>query len=207
VDQLVRIASRAVPLLLDDVDTDVITPIRRVLEGMPSLVEHAFEALRFRADGTLDPDCPLNDPRYTGAEILLAGRNFGCGSSRETAVWAVKGRGFRCVVAASFGDIFRSNCFKNGVLSVAVAPADVAALGAEARAAAGDFVVDLERCRITTPGGRVVAFELSALRREALLHGLDDLGLTLRRRAALESFARADRARRPWAYPARADRS
>ena len=199
-DRLVRVESLAVPLLVDDIDTDVITPMRRILEGLPAMVEHAFEALRFAADGTPNPACPLNDPRYAGAEILVAGRNFGCGSSRETAVWAIKGLGVRCIIAPSFGDIFRSNCFKNGVLPLTLPAADVAALAAEARLASGRFVVDLEACRITTPSGRAFSFAVSALRREALLEGLDDLALTQRRDDALRAFERTDRARRPWVY-------
>jgi 3-isopropylmalate/(R)-2-methylmalate dehydratase small subunit len=95
-----------VPLLVDDVDTDVITPIGRVLQGGSALVKFAFEPLRYDAAGRLRGDCPLDDPRYAGAQILIAGENFACGSSRETAVWAVRGLGFRCVIAPSFGDIF-----------------------------------------------------------------------------------------------------
>ena len=197
-DRLVRIESLACPFLLDDVDTDVITPLPRILEGMDSMVEHAFEAIRFQSDGTLDASCALNDARWKGAQILLAGRNFGCGSSRETAVWAVKGMGFRVVIAPSFGDIFRSNCFKNGVLPIVLPPVDVAALGQEARSAQGLVVVDLERCRVTGPSGGEVAFEISPLRREAMLEGLDDLALTLRRRVAIEAFETAYRRRRPW---------
>ena len=202
-DKLTRIESLAIPLLLDDIDTDVITPLRRVLEGLPSMVEHAFEVLRFRADGSPQPSFVLNDPRYAGAEILLAGRNFGCGSSRETAAWAIRGLSVRCIVAPSFGDIFQSNCFKNAMLPSVLPAAEVAALGEQARQGAGNFVVDLEACRITTPGGRPVAFEVNALRREALLQGLDDLGLTLQRLAAIEAFEKHDRERRPWAWLAR----
>ena len=199
-DKLTRIESLAVPLLLDDVDTDVITPLRRILEGIPSMVEHAFEVLRFRSDGSPEPGCVLNDPRFKGAEILLAGRNFGCGSSRETAVWAIRGLGVRCIVAPSFGDIFHSNCFKNGVLPIVLPAVEVAALGEEAGQAAGTFVVDLEACRLTTPRGRSAVFEINGLRRAALLQGLDDLGLTLQRLDAIDAFENRDREGRPWAY-------
>jgi len=200
VDCLVRVESLAVPLLIDDIDTDVITPMQRILEGLPSMVEHAFEALRFGADGTPNPASPLNDPRYAGAEILITGRNFGCGSSRETAVWAIKGLGVRCIVAPSFGDIFRSNCFKNGLLPVTLPDADVAALADEARLACRRFVVDLDTCRIMAPSGRAFAFAVSPLRREALLEGLDDLALMLRRDDALRALGHTDRTRRPWVY-------
>ena len=199
-DRLVLLESTALPFPVDNVDTDVITPIRRILEGLPSMVEHAFEPLRFAADGSLNPACALNDPRWKDAGILLAGRNFGCGSSRETAVWAVRGLGFRCVIAPSFGDIFRSNCFKNGVVAIVLAAEQVTALVEEARAGTKRFRVDVERCEVTAPGGRTFAFELSPLRREALLEGLDDLALTLRRSAAIEHFEDVDRVRRPWVY-------
>jgi 3-isopropylmalate/(R)-2-methylmalate dehydratase small subunit len=170
---------------------------------MHSMVEHAFESIRFHPDGTLDAVCALNDTRWKGAQILLAGRNFGCGSSRETAVWAVKGMGFRVLIAPSFGDIFHSNCFKNGVLPIALPQVDVAVLGQEARGAQGLFVVDLERCRVTAPSGHEFPFEVNPLRREALLEGLDDLALTLRRSSAIEAFEAAYRRRRPWVEPTR----
>lgn len=193
------LTSKAVPLLVDNVDTDVITPIGRVLQGGPALVEFAFEPLRFDAAGRLRPDCPLNDPRYAGAQVLIAGDNFACGSSRETAVWAVRGLGFRCVIAPSFGDIFHSNCFKNGVLPVAL-PADaVAALARYADGGVNLVVVDLDAQRVRA-GDASYAFEVTPLRKEALQSGLDDLGLILRRRDAIERFERADRERRPWAY-------
>jgi 3-isopropylmalate/(R)-2-methylmalate dehydratase small subunit len=191
-------ASKAVPLLIDNVDTDVITPIGRVLQGRAATIEYAFEPLRFGADGALRSDCPLNDPAYAGARILIAGDNFGCGSSRETAVWAVQGMGFAAVIAPSFGGIFFSNCFKNGVLPIALAAEDVAALAAVA-AGGGEVLVDLE-------GERVAAaaidrrFEISPLRKEALLGGLDDLGLILRRERALEAFEARDQLERPWVY-------
>jgi len=199
-DRLVLLESTALPFPVDNVDTDVITPIRRILEGLPSMIEHAFEPLRFAADGNLNAGCALNDPRWKGAEILLAGRNFGCGSSRETAVWAVRGMGFRCIVAPSFGDIFRSNCFKNGVLPIMLAGEDVGALVEEARSTTKAFRVDVERCEVAAPGGRIFPFEISSLRREALLDGLDDLALTLRRAPAIDQFEDADRVRRPWVY-------
>lgn len=198
-DRLERIESAAVPLGLDDVDTDVITPLRRIMEGMDSMIEHAFDVLRFTADGSLRDDCVLNDPRWAGAEILIAGRNFGCGSSRETAVWAVRGMGYRCVVAAGFGDIFRANCLRNGVLPVQLAAADVAAVLGEAQDPAARFVVDLSTCSVASPSGRLCRFHVSPLRREALLEGLDDLSLTLRRRGAIDAFELRDRRERPWA--------
>jgi 3-isopropylmalate/(R)-2-methylmalate dehydratase small subunit len=191
--------AKAVPLLVDNVDTDVITPIGRVLQGAKAMIEFAFEPLRYDAAGRLRADCPLNDPAFAGAAILIAGENFGCGSSRETAVWAVRGLGFRCVVAPGFGDIFHSNCFKNGVLPVVLSRDDVLAL-ARIAGAGGEIEVDLAAQRISA-GPLARRFEIPALRREALVLGLDDLGLVQRRLDAIRTFERHDREARPWAYP------
>jgi 3-isopropylmalate/(R)-2-methylmalate dehydratase small subunit len=127
------ITSRAVPLLVDNVDTDVITPMKRIMEGGDAIVAYAFEPLRFDETGEPRPGFPIDDPAYAGARILVVGANFGCGSSRETAVWAVAGLGYRCVIGTSFGDIFFSNCFKNGVLPVTLGEASVTEVAAAAR--------------------------------------------------------------------------
>jgi 3-isopropylmalate/(R)-2-methylmalate dehydratase small subunit len=197
-EPFVSFRSKAVPLPIDNVDTDVITPIGRVLQGREATVTYAFEPLRYDAEGALRPDCPLNDPAYAGACILVCGDNFGCGSSRETAVWAVKGLGYAAVIAPSFGDIFFSNCFKNGVLPVALDAAAVTALG-ELAARGEEIAVDLEGQQVIG-GGVAYGFEISALRKEALLGGLDDLGLMLRRTDAIAAFEASDRAARPWVY-------
>jgi 3-isopropylmalate/(R)-2-methylmalate dehydratase small subunit len=189
-----RIVSKATPLPLSDLDTDVITPMPRVMDGR--FVEFAFEPLRFGPGGAPRAGCPLDDPAYDGAEILVAGPNFGCGSSRETAVWAVKGLGFRAVIAPSFGDIFRSNCFRNGLVPVALPGAAVDGLVEDARAGRR-IAVDVERLCVES-GGRVHAFELPELRRSALLEGLSDLELALRLEEPIAAFE-AKRAReRPW---------
>jgi 3-isopropylmalate/(R)-2-methylmalate dehydratase small subunit len=190
--------STAVPLLADNIDTDVITPIGRVLQGREATIAFAFEPLRFGPDGALRADCPLNDPAYAGAEILIAGANFACGSSRETAVWAVAGMGFRVVIAPSFGDIFHTNCFKNGVLPIVLAAGEVAALARHA-SAGGAIQIDLEAGTVTAANVRY-SFETAPLRKEALLLGLDDLGLILRRSEAVARFEEDDRRRRPWIY-------
>lgn len=192
------VRSRAVPLPIDNLDTDVITPIGRVLEGREATVTFAFEPLRYDQDGALRPDSPLNDPAYAGAEILIGGANFACGSSRETAVWAVKGLGFRAVIAPSFGDIFYSNCFKNGVLPVVLPAEAVASLSRLAESGA-QVAVDLEGQTVRS-GDVVHRFEVSAPRKEALLLGLDDLGLIRRRTARIDAFEAADRVARPWVY-------
>jgi 3-isopropylmalate/(R)-2-methylmalate dehydratase small subunit len=191
--------SRAVPLLIDNIDTDVITPIGRVMQGGKALFEFAFEPLRFDPAGRLRPDCPLNDRRYNGAKILIAGDNFGCGSSRETAVWAVAGSGFRCVIAPSFGDIFYSNGFKNGILPVMLARTEVNELARYAESGENEIGVQLESQTIAA-GDRSYRFDIAPLRKEALLLGLDDLGLIQRRMEAVFEFEKRDRELRPWVH-------
>ncbi|RYF33984.1 MAG: 3-isopropylmalate dehydratase small subunit [Comamonadaceae bacterium] len=200
----IRIDGPAVPLMLANVDTDVIIRIERLTTlDRTELGPYAMEALRFRADGSQDPDCILNAPRFLQAPVLLAGPNFGCGSSREGAVWALQGLGVRCVVAPSYGDIFFNNCFQNGVLAIVLPQAQVEALAAQC-AGGASATVDLEACALTAPDGSVVPFDVDPLRREALLHGLDDIGLTLKDDALIREWQAADRTRRPWAWPAAA---
>jgi 3-isopropylmalate/(R)-2-methylmalate dehydratase small subunit len=192
----------AVPLMLANVDTDVIIRIERLTSlGKDALGLYAFEALRYHADGSLNPDCVLNRPEYRHAPLLLADTNFGCGSSREGAVWALQALGLRCVVAPSFGDIFFSNCFQNGVLPIRLPAETVRAFAAQAAAGAA-FTVDLERQHIVAPDGTETPFETEALRRESLLAGLDDIGLTLRHAGAIDAWEAADQALRPWNWPA-----
>lgn len=193
------IRSMAVPLMVDNVDTDVITPMNRVMQGGDAIVAHAFESLRFDASGAARPGCPLDDPAYAGARILLVGVNFGCGSSRETAVWAVAGLGYRCVIGSSFGDIFFSNCFKNGLLPVILPEAAVVAAAASA-ARHETLTVSLLDQSVCLESGARYAFDIAPIRKEALLHGLDDLSLILRRRDRISDFEARDRTARPWAY-------
>jgi len=199
-EPLRSIESAALPLDHDNVDTDVITPMKRIMEGLEAMIAHAFEPLRFLPDGTPDPKFPLNDPARRGARILIAGRNFGCGSSRETAVWAIAGLGVRCLIAPSFGDIFFANCFKNGLLPIVVGEAEARRLMEMAADAAASFTVDLEAREIRPPRGAPIPFSISAVRREGLLNGLDEIGLALRRQKAIEEFVTKDRATRPWIY-------
>jgi 3-isopropylmalate/(R)-2-methylmalate dehydratase small subunit len=195
----------AAALLLPNIDTDVITPMRRIVGGggRAALARYAFEPLRYLEEDVPDSDFVLEQPAYRGAPILLAGPNFACGSSRETAVWALHELGFRCVVAPSFGDIFFKNCFQNGLLPIVLAQETVEALALEARAEGGHapaFEVDLERTELGTPSGRRIPFEVHPARREALLGGLDDIGLSLRREAEIAAFQARDRRARPWVY-------
>jgi len=189
----------AAPLLIESIDTDVITPMRRLLQGGDAIVKYAFEPLRYRPDGSLHPGFVLNQAAYSDARILLAGPNFACGSSRETAVWALVGLGLRCVIAPSFGDIFFKNCFQSGLLPIVLPWAEVQALAEDA--GLGELTVDLERCEITTSTFRTVAFTVSAFRRDALLAGLDDIDATLQRSDEISAFQARDRLARPFIYP------
>lgn len=184
-----------------NVDTDVIIRIERLTTlAKDELGPFAMEALRFRADGSEDPDFILNQPAFRGAPILLTGDNFGCGSSREGAVWALQGLGIRCVIAPSFGDIFFSNCFQNGVLPIRLPAARIEALAAACGAGAA-LTVDLQQRELIAPDGSATPFAIDPMRREGLLHGLDDIGLTLKDDALIREWQQADRMRRPWAWP------
>ncbi len=191
----------AIPLPVANVDTDTIIRIEHLLDnGRAALREHGFAALRLRADGSEDPACALNHADLADAPILVAGRNFGCGSSREHAVWALEVRGIRVVIAASFGDIFVNNCYQNGVLPVTLAAREVEALLLDAHERRA-LTVDLDRETITTRDGRRFAFSVSPWQRQRLLAGGDDIALTLRASAAIDAWQAEDRARRPWIWP------
>ncbi|MGJ7500340.1 3-isopropylmalate dehydratase small subunit [Variovorax sp. ZT5P49] len=190
----------AAPLMLDNVDTDVIIRINRLTDlARDQLGPYAFEALRFRADGSEDAECVLNQPLFSSAPILLAGRNFGCGSSREGAVWALANRGIRCVIAESFGDIFIGNCFQNGVLPIVLPRETVDRLADQARSGA-PVTVDLQACRIALPDGSQQSFAVDAMKRQALLDGMDDVTRTLKRRTAIAAWQATDRLVRPWIW-------
>jgi 3-isopropylmalate/(R)-2-methylmalate dehydratase small subunit len=181
-------------------DTDVIIRIER-LTGVPraEMGPYAFEALRYRPDGAENPDFVLNREPFRGAPILIAGRNFGCGSSREGAVWAMMGMGLRVVIAESFGDIFFANCFQNGMLPI-VLPGPVVEQLAEAAAGGDPVRVDLERRVVVPPNGAPIPFEIDAQRREALLEGLDEIGRTLKQEAAIAGWQGRDHEARPWVW-------
>jgi 3-isopropylmalate/(R)-2-methylmalate dehydratase small subunit len=186
----------AAPLLLPDVNTDLISPAHG---GKASMGANAFAPLRYLPDGGDNGDFFLNQQRFSGAPILLAGHNFGCGSSRESAVWSLLEIGIRCVIAESFGDIFHGNCFQNGVLPIVLGSDQIGDLAREA--ATGEAVdVNLHTCRITSPSGRTITFTVDPTRRMQLLEALDDLDIGIRRLAQIKTFRRADRDRRPWVY-------
>lgn len=191
----------AIPLLLPNIDTDVIIRIER-MTALPEAEwgRWALEPLRYRVDGSEDPESILNQPVFRAAPILLGGPNFGCGSSREPAVLALRGMGLRCVIAPSFGDIFFANCFQNGLLPIQLALPEIQRL-ANLCAKGAALTIDLEQCLIVTPDGQTRSFEVDTMRRQALLLGLDDIGLTLQDEHLITAWQQADRHRRPWAWP------
>jgi 3-isopropylmalate/(R)-2-methylmalate dehydratase small subunit len=195
-----KLTGPAAYLPRDNVDTDVIIRIERLTSvEREQLGRYAFEALRFGDDGTEDPDFVLNRPAFRAAPILLAGANFGCGSSREGAVWALMAQGLRCVIAESFGDIFYNNCFQNGMLPVALPAADVKQLAAASWQGAA-LTVDLTDCSVTTADGTKLTFAIDASSRQALMEGVDDIGLTLKQRSEIIAWQAKDRGSRPWVW-------
>lgn len=187
-------------LLRPNVDTDVIIRIERLANvERDALGPYALEALRYRTDGSEDPDFVLNRPPFREAPILVTGPNFGCGSSREGAVWALLARGIRCVIGESFGDIFFANCFQNGVLALRLRADEIARTAARA-AEGAPMTVDLGSQRITLPGGEQIAFEVDPMRRDALLGGLDGIGRTLKRADLITAWQQHDRQVRPWVW-------
>jgi 3-isopropylmalate/(R)-2-methylmalate dehydratase small subunit len=189
----------AAPLRIVNVDTDMIIP-KQYLKTIKrtGLGTGLFAEMRYREDGSENPDFVLNKPAYRNAQILVASDNFGCGSSREHAPWALLDFGIRCVIATSFADIFYNNCFKNGILPIVVSPEDIEKLFDDAeRGSNATVTVDLEACEIRGPDGGAIKFELDAFRRHCLLNGLDDIGLTLEKAPAIAAFE--DRlAQRAW---------
>ena len=194
------LTSVAAPLPIINVDTDMIIPkdylktIKRT-----GLGKGLFSEMRFNPDGSEVPDFVLNQPQYRKAQILVAGDNFGCGSSREHAPWALVDFGIRCVISTSFADIFYNNCFKNGILPVIVTPEDLEKLMDDARRGANaTLTVDLESQTIKGPDGGTVSFEIDAARKHRLLNGIDDIGDTLQNAPAIETFESRLAEDRPW---------
>ena len=201
-EKFTRMTGLAAPLMRINVDTEVIIPIGRLVgHKRGEFGPFCFEPWRYAPDGRENPEFVLNQPRYREAKILLAGDNLGCGSSREHAVWSLADFGFRCVIAPSFGDIFYWNCFQNGVLPIRLPDDQVKELAAEIEAAKQPLVtVDLETQTIKMPSGRVVAFKTDPERRDALLEGLDEIGMTLKLDAQIRAHQDRDRESRPWIY-------
>ena len=195
------------PMLMTNINTDLIAP--SLMPGHTpeeaaklTLREKMFANLRFTPDGTQKEDFVLNQPRYKEARIILAGPNFGCGSSRETAVWSLMEAGIRCVIAPSFGDIFHDNSFQNGLLPVKLDMESIERIaGALNRSNAAEMTIDLERCELQVPGLDPIKFELAEDRRAPLMKGMDQLSFMLRSVGQIEAFEQTDAAARPWAYP------
>jgi 3-isopropylmalate/(R)-2-methylmalate dehydratase small subunit len=192
----------AAPLDMMNIDTDMIIPklhlrtIKRT--GLGKVV---FDELRFHTDGSEKPEFILNQEPYRGAKILIAGDNFGCGSSREHAPWALLDYGIRCIISTSFADIFYNNCFKNGILPIAVSQAELDTLMADAADRDNPvFTVDLDAKTITRPQGESIRFNIDDFRRDCLLNGLDDIGLTLQKVDKIDAFEAAQRQQQPWLY-------
>ncbi len=196
-----KVTSIATPLMRANVDTDIIIPAKHLKSiRRTGFGEHAFETIRFTADGNRIEDNVFDSDRYKGAEILIAGDNFGCGSSREHAPWAIGELGFRCIIAPSFADIFAGNCVKNGILTVALPQDQVDAL---AMAADGgqDITVDLNEQSVVC-GNAKYPFEYNEAHKEMLLNGLDSIGQTLKSQATISVFEDKQKHMTPWLYRA-----
>ncbi|QBK29234.1 3-isopropylmalate dehydratase small subunit [Roseitalea porphyridii] len=196
-----KLTGVAAPLPIINIDTDMIIPkdylktIRRT-----GLAKGLFAEMRYQDDGSENPDFVLNKPAYRNATILVAGDNFGCGSSREHAPWALLDHGIRCVISTSFADIFYNNCFKNGILPIVVTPDELEKLLDDAdRGANATLTVDLEAQEIRGPDGGVISFDIDPHRKRSLLEGLDDIGLTLERAPAIDTYETRLAEQRPWA--------
>ncbi|GEO85825.1 MULTISPECIES: 3-isopropylmalate dehydratase small subunit [Alphaproteobacteria] len=200
-EKFVKLTGVAAPLPVVNVDTDMIIPkdylktIKRT-----GLGTGLFAEARYKEDGSENPDFVLNKPAYRNAQILVAGDNFGCGSSREHAPWALLDFGIRCVISTSFADIFYNNCFKNGILPIVVSQEDLDKLMDDAgRGSNAVLTVDLESQEITGPDGGTIKFDIDEFKRHCLLNGLDDIGLTLEKAASIAAFEKTNAQTHPWA--------
>jgi len=190
----------AAPMHQINVDTDMIIP-KQYLKTIQrtGLGVALFSEMRYKDDGSENADFVLNKPAYRDAKILIAGDNFGCGSSREHAPWAILDFGIRCVIAPSFADIFYNNCFKNGILPIALPQEQVDQLMQDAENGANATMsIDLESQTIKRPDGEEVAFEVDAFKKHCLLNGLDDIGLTMEKESAIDSFEAKRKTATPW---------
>ena len=200
-DKFTTLTGVAAPMPLVNIDTDMIIP-KQFLKTIArtGLGKNLFDEMRYTLDGAEIPGFVLNQPAYRHAEILVAGDNFGCGSSREHAPWALLDFGIRCVISTSFADIFYNNCFKNGILPVVMPQQAVDILMADARKGANARqTVDLAAQTVTTSDGQVFGFDVDSHRKHCLINGLDDIGLTLEKVTAIDSFEAKAAALRPWA--------
>ena len=200
-DKFTTLTGVAAPLPITNIDTDMIIP-KQYLKTIQrtGLGKGLFSEMRYNDDGSDNPDFVLNKPSYKGAQIIVAGDNFGCGSSREHAPWALLDFGIRCVISTGFADIFYNNCFKNGILPIRVSPEELAKLMDDAeRGANATLTVDLESQEIRGPDGGTISFEIDPFRKHCLLNGLDDIGLTMEKAPAIASYETKLAETRPWA--------
>ena len=199
-----KLSAIAAPIMRSNIDTDVVIRIERLVGNSVrgTLGKWAFGSLRYLPDGSENPAFILNREPYRQAEILVTGPNFGCGSSREGAVWSLQELGIRAIIGSGFGDIFFANCFQNGILPIVVDKAVVDGLAAEVEhtQGAGRIGIDLEEQTITSPSGTRHHFEIDPRRRAGFLEGLDEVALTLRRDNEIRAFQAADSAERPWIH-------
>ena len=201
-DKFTTLRGVAAPLPMINVDTDMIIP-KQFLKTIKrsGLGKNLFDEMRFDTSGAERPDFVLNKPAYRDSRFLITGENFGCGSSREHAPWALLDFGIRCIVAPSFADIFYNNCFKNGILPIVLPREQVDLLMEDAERGANAVVtVDLEAQRITGPDGGMIAFKIDPFRKQCLLDGLDDIGLTMAKSSAIDSFESRHKAAQPWLH-------
>ncbi|MDE0851271.1 3-isopropylmalate dehydratase small subunit [Yoonia sp.] len=199
-DSFTTLSGIAAPMDLVNIDTDMIIP-KQFLKTIKrsGLGANLFDEMRFNLDGTEIADFVLNQPAYREASILVAGDNFGCGSSREHAPWAIADFGIRCVISTSFADIFYSNCFKNGILPIVLPEEQRDALMKDAeKGANARIAVDLEAQTVTSSDGETFTFEVDAFKKHCLLNGLDDIGLTMEKAAAIDAYEAGAGATRPW---------
>lgn len=196
----------AAPLPIVNIDTDMIIPKQHLKTiKRTGLGKALFEEMRYDNSGKENPDFVLNKPAYRKAQILVAGDNFGCGSSREHAPWALLDFGITCVISTSFADIFYNNCFKNGILPIKVSKENLGKLMDDAnRGANATLTVDLEAQTIKGPDGGTVKFDIDPFRKKCLLEGLDDIGLTLQRASDIDAYEKRNAASQPWLHAAKA---
>jgi 3-isopropylmalate/(R)-2-methylmalate dehydratase small subunit len=199
-DKFTTLEGVAAPLKIINVDTDMIIP-KQYLKTIKrtGLGKGLFSEQRYKDDGSENPDFVLNKPAYRQAKILVAGDNFGCGSSREHAPWALADFGIRCIISTSFGDIFYNNCFKNGLLPIRVSHEELEKLSDDAeRGANATLTVDLEKQEIRGPDGGAIKFEIDPFRKHCLYNGLDDIGLTMEKGKAIDAFEVKEKTEHPW---------
>jgi 3-isopropylmalate/(R)-2-methylmalate dehydratase small subunit len=202
-EKFAKLSAIAAPIMRQNIDTDMVIRVERLRDLPPEkLGAYAFESWRYRPDGSEAPEFVLNRPPYRDARVILAADNFGCGSSREAAVWSLSAFGIRSVIAPSFGPIFYNNCFQNGLLPVVLPLETIEELVAEVEASqgTGKVSIDLEACTVTSPSGKATPFKIDALRRDAMLKGADAIEQTRAREPEIAAFETADRQRFPWIY-------